>query len=109
MPKKRKHMRVLARLDYYLLMPLRSGADKTFYENCQFGENRLHLINCDKYSENQPEQETIFDDKKSDKWQEWWRKYKYLGIGILMNLVDKIDRRVMLGNPLDRMITITIQ
>jgi len=99
-------MRVLSRLDNYVLMALRSRDDNTFHEDCQVGENRFHLINFDKYIEKRPEQETILDDRKLDKWKEWWRKHEYLRIGILMNLLDKIDSGVMFGNPFDGRITI---
>ena len=46
------------------------------------------------------------DDRKLDKWKEWWRKHEYLRIGILMNLLDKIDSGVMFRNPFDGRITI---
>ena len=68
-PKKPKHLKGLLRLDCYILMRLRSGADKKGHEECQNEEFRHHLALCDRYRKNRPELNTISEDKHLDKWK----------------------------------------
>ena len=63
-PKKPKHMRGLTRLDYYVLMRIQLEVENRGHEECQWGENQFHLINCMKYVVNRPQQERVFYDRK---------------------------------------------
>lgn len=105
-PRKPKHIKSLTRLDYYVLMRIRSRADNRGHEDCQFGENRFHLINCTKYNDKRPTPGSVFDDRKIGDWKTWWTVHDYLRMGIPTNLPEQIDTRMMFGNPFDSTITI---
>ena len=71
-PGKPKHMKELSRMDNYVLMRLRSGVCDGEYEECDNCDKRHHLLHCGRYDSRRPEEESLYDDKKLEKWKEWW-------------------------------------
>jgi len=63
-PQKPKHMKDLSRMDYYVLMRLRSGVCDGEHEECEGHDKRHHLLHCDRYDGRRPEEESLYDDKK---------------------------------------------
>lgn len=105
-PNKPKHLKGLSRLDCYVLMRIRSGADKRGHEECENAEFRHHLAMCDRYNKNRPERHTLYNDKHLDEWKKWWETNEYLGMGIPTNTQSHDDVRIMYGNPFGNTITI---
>ena len=105
-PKKPTHMKGLSRVDYYVLIRLRSGADNRGHEECEKGDNRYHLIRCNKYDRPNLDEEDLYDDKRIPQWKEWWTRNEYLRMGIPMNMKEQQGVRVMFGNPFDNTIKI---
>ena len=103
---KLRHLNGLSSLDCYVLMRIRSGADKSGHEECENAEFRHHLAMCQRYNKNKPERQTLYDDKHLDKWKKWWEMNEYLGMDILTNTESHDDVRVMYGNQFDNTITI---
>lgn len=62
-PTKPKHLKGLSTLDCYVLMRLRSGADKRNHEECRNYGFRHHLALCNRFKEKRPELHTLYDDK----------------------------------------------
>lgn len=73
-PKKPKHLKGLSRLDCYVLMRLRSGADKRGHESCENADFRHHLAMCERYEKDRPERNTLYEHDKINKWKNWWIK-----------------------------------
>jgi len=108
-PKMPNHMKNMTRLDYYVLMRIRSGADcadKRGHEDCPNYEFRHHLALCQKYDKSRPELSGLYDDKKLDEWKQWWEDNEYQGMGIPTNTESHDDTRVIYGNSIDNTITI---
>ena len=62
-PRKPKHLKELPRLDCYVLMRLRLGADKRGQENCKNESFRHHPATCNRYQRKRSERHTLYDDK----------------------------------------------
>ena len=105
-PAKPKHLKGLTRLDCYVLMRLRSGADKWGHEECKNYDFRHHIAMCDRYEWKRPERHTLYDDKQIGKSKEWWISNEYLGMGIPTNTTSHDDVRIMYGNPFNGTITV---
>jgi len=73
-------MKNMTRLDYYVLMRIRSGADERGFADCPNYEFRHHLALCQKYDKSRPELSGLYDDKKLDEWKKRWVDNEYLGI-----------------------------
>ena len=63
-PGKPKHLKGLSRLDYYVLMRLQSGVCDGEHEECEGCDKRHHLLHCDRYDGQRPEEECLYDDKR---------------------------------------------
>lgn len=103
---KPKQLNGMTRLDFYVLLPIRSGADNRGHEDCQNVDRRFHLIECSKDVRDRPKPETLYDDRCIDSWKKWWTVNEFLGMGIPTNLPEQIDTRVMFGNPVDNAVTL---
>lgn len=100
-PKKPKHLKGMTRLDGYVLMRLRLGADKRGHEECKTGEFRHHLAMCERFNKDRPELHTLYDDKVIDKWKKWWTINEYLGMGVPTNTTSHDGVCIMYGNPFE--------
>ena len=99
-------MKGLMRLDYYVLMRIRSGTDKRGHEDCTNYDFRHHLALCPKYNRSRPELSSLYDDQSINRWKEWWTINEYLNMGIPTSTESHNDTRIMYGNPFDSTITI---
>ena len=104
--RKPKHLKGLSRLDCYVLMRIRTGADKRAHENCENENFRHHLAMCDRYRRKRPERHTLYNDKYLTEWRTWWEENEYLNMGIPTNTTSYEDVRIMYGNPFDKTIMI---
>ena len=105
-PGRPKHMKRLSRMDYNVLMRLRSGVCDGEHEDCDDSDKRHHLLHCNRYDKDRPEEESLYNDKELEKWKGWWVRNEYLGMGIPTNLPEQQNETVMYGNPFDNTITI---
>jgi len=100
-PKVMAHLKNLTRLDAYILMRIRSGADKREHEECKNYKFRHHLAPCDRFNKERPELHTLYDDKKINEWVTWWTANEYLNMNIPTNTESHHDVQIIYGNPFD--------
>ena len=92
-------MKSLLRLDYYVVMRIRLGADNSGHKECNTGTNQFHLVNYDKYEKDRLEPKSIHDDSKIPEWRKWFTYHNFLGMAIPMTLPDHINTQVRTVTP----------
>ncbi|PUU74859.1 hypothetical protein B9Z19DRAFT_395619 [Tuber borchii] len=100
-----KHIKGWSRLDFYILVRLRSGAGLYGHDECPRYDERLHLSKCVRYNKEQPGPDSLFQDKQVGRWKEWWQLHMNLGLGIPRALNDGDKLVTVCGNPFEHTVT----
>lgn len=105
-PRSPVHLPELTRIDFYVLIRIRSGTDVSGHKECIDGLDMFHLANCPRFRALGPGPDQLFVDKSIADFKAWWTHHRWLEMGIPRQHPDLADVQVVAGNPFTYTITI---
>jgi len=100
MPRSFNHLRLLSRLDLYVLVRLRAGVDKG-QDTCTGADDPFYMTTCLLYQEDRPDIRSLFSDKDIPLWKKWLTSHYYLGYGIPSTTQNMAGCMIAYGDPFD--------
>ena len=97
--RKPSHLKKLTRIDFYVIMRLRTGTGVSGHDPCCDDLPRYHLLDCLRFAAGRPCRGSHCDDKVIGDGVDWARQHFHLGMGIPKGLVEIDGCLVVAGNP----------